>query len=607
MPGEKKRLTRLLVLSLVLALLLSSPAAAAVSGFVAKGPYGELYEYSYGDLIDSYALKIIGLSNGLYEDFSAKITHALVNSSGDYIDYNDVIDHYASSVILNQAFDLTEYINGGKAKKAQMPVTFNLVKISSGKLISTAKTLSSSTRESLPDVQPPNTKTPIIGQAEVTLEQARLWAGSRKAHQRFIDIAPLYWEFGKITGIRPEVLYAQAAVETDFGHYTNLVPPSFNNWAGIKIADADEAAVENHQVFTSPEEGVRAHFNHMAAYVGLVPVGEPHGRYYLAMGRNWAGMVTYVEELSGRWTPLPDYHSYILNLLDQMNGIEISGGAIPEAEAKEPKTEPEPEPASGIVESPAERKVAVSVDVLRLRDGPGTEFAIIDRLIMGTVLKVTGNRDEWLKVITPEGKNGWVHGDYVIEIAVSGEAFGGKIIVIDPGHGGSDPGAVSINGLQEKTVNLAVARILKALLEEAGAKVVMTRTGDQSVSNLQRVAIANQAGADLYISIHANAFSSSESNGTETHYCPLNSHSSASRYLAHQVQGELISALGLRDRGVKANSYYILKNTEMPAALVEMAFITNPAEEEILKSAEMQFEAAQALFRGLASYLLKHR
>jgi len=286
-----------------------------------------------------------------------------------------------------------------------------------------------------------------------------------------------------------------------------------------------------------------------------------------------------------------------------MNGLEISGGAIPEAETEEPQTEP----ASDSAESPAERKVAVSVDVLRLREGPGTEFAIIDRLIMGTVLNVTGNRDEWLKVIAPEGKNGWVHGDYVIEIAVSGEVFKGKIIVVDPGHGGSDPGAVSISGLQEKTVNLAVGRILKALLEEAGAKVVMTRTGDQSVSNLQRVEIANLAGADLYISIHANAFSSSESNGTETHYCPLNSHSSASRYLAHQVQGELVSALGLRDRGVKANSYYILKNTEMPAALVEMAFITNPEEEEILKSAEMQFEAAQALFRGLASYLLKHR
>lgn len=597
----------MLVLSLALALLLSSPAAAAVSGFVAKGHNGDLYEYSYGDLIDSYALKIIGLSNGLYEDFSAKTTHALVNRAGEYIDYKDVLDRYASSVILNQAFDLAAYINGGKAKKAQMPVTFNLVKINSGKVISTAKTLTLTTTEPLPGFQPPKTKTPIAGPAEVTLEQARLWAGNRKAHQRFIDIAPVYWEFAGITGIRPEVLFAQAAIETNFGHYTNRVPPTFNNWAGIKTADASADAAENHQAFTSPEEGVRAHFNHMAAYVGLDPVGEPHGRYHLVMNQSWAGMVAYVEELSGRWTPLLDYHSYILNLLDQMNGLETSGGSVPEAETEEPQTEPEPGPASGSAENPAERKVAVSVDVLRLRDGPGTGFAIIDRLIMGTVLTVTGNHDEWLKVVTPEGKNGWVHGDYVIEIAVSGEVFKGKIIVVDPGHGGSDPGAVSINGLQEKTVNLAVGRFLKALLEEAGAKVVMTRTGDQSVSNLQRVEIANQSGADLYISIHANAYSSSESNGTETHYCPLNSQSSASRYLAHQVQGELVAALGLRDRGVKANSYYVLKNTEMPAVLVEMAFITNPAEEEILRSAEMQSEAARALFRGLASYLLKHR
>lgn len=600
-----KHFIRLLLLTLAVLFLSGSPAAAAISGFVAEDDHGDLYEYSYGDLLDSYALKILGLSNGLYEDFAGKKPYALKNSSAGYIDYTDVLDRYASALILNQVFDLNEYVNSKEAKKAQMPVTLNNVKLNAGKVISSVKNLSSGSTESYPIIQIPKTKTPIIGSTEVTLDQAQQWARNRAAHQRFIDIATVYWEFGDITGIRPEVLYAQAAVETDFGHYTNQVLPSYNNWAGIKLADEEGETTENHEAFTAPEEGVRAHFNHMAAYVGLDPVGDPHGRYYLVMGRPWAGMVAYVEELSGRWTLLLDYHDYILALLDQIKKTDPNN-ANPEPKTEDPKTEPDPKPGSGS-DNPSDRHVAVNVEALRLRSGPGTNYDIINLLYRGAVLKVTGNQAEWLEVITRGGENGWVHGDYVREIDLSENPFKDKTIVVDPGHGGSDPGAVSMSGLQEKVINLAVARLLQAMLEEAGAKVIMTRSGDHSISNLQRVEIANQSKADLYISIHANAYNNSESNGTETHYCPVNNHSSSSRYLAYQLQGELVSALGLRDRGVKANSYSVLKNTEMPAALVEMAFITNPAEEEILKSAEMQYKAAQALYRGLAAYLLRHR
>lgn len=599
---DKKHLIRLLFLTLSLLLLSSSPAAAAISGFVAKSDEGELYEYRYDELLDSYALNILGLSNGLYEDFSAKKTYAFLNNTGEYIDYTAALDRYARALIQNEKFDLSEYVISTEAKKAQMPASVYLVRLSAGEITSSAKTLSSAGSDSNLLTETPKTKTPIVGPAKYSLELAQKWARSREADQRFIDIAPLYWKYGQKTGIRPEVLYVQAAIETDFGKYSNRVPSLFNNWAGIKTAEAGGDAISDHEVFNDPEEGVRAHYNHMAAYVGLEPLGEPHGRYFVVAGQSWAGSIKNVEDLSGKWTPMPDYHSYILNLLDQISKAEFLN-----LDAEQEKLDSKP--GSNNMNE-AERRVAVDVAVLHLRSGPGTDHEIIERLHLGTTLQVKGNQAEWLNVIIPGDKHGWVHGDYVREIDLNGLAenpFKGKIIVIDPGHGGSDMGATGATGIQEKVINLVVAHKLLIMLEKAGATVVMTRYGDQSVTNLQRVEVANKARANLFISIHANAYANPDSNGTETHYYPEHSYSNASRYLAHQLQRELVSALKLRDRGVKSSSFFVLKNLEMPAALVEMAFLTNLAEEEILKSDEAQNKAAQALYRGIEAYLSNFR
>lgn len=156
--------------------------------------------------------------------------------------------------------------------------------------------------------------TAIVGPAEVTVEQAQAWARVRGAHQRFIDIAPAYWHFGALTGIRPEVLYAQSAKETAFGRYGGVVIPEMNNWAGIKTREGGPCHERaSHQSFPTPEEGVRAHFNHMSAYVGLPPVGEPHPRYFVVAGLSWAGTIRFVEELGGRWAPAAGYGKSIID------------------------------------------------------------------------------------------------------------------------------------------------------------------------------------------------------------------------------------------------------------------------------------------------------
>lgn len=167
-------------------------------------------------------------------------------------------------------------------------------------------------------VDPTVDKTPITGDAEVTAEQAQKWARDKGAHERFIDIAPLYWEYGKLMGIRPEIMYAQAGKETAYGNYGGAVLPEMNNWAGIKIKKPTGDKTEDHETFATPEDGVRGHYNHMGAYVGLAPIGEPHERYYVVKTIAWAGTVKYAEQLGGRWCPDINYGYDILKMIENM-------------------------------------------------------------------------------------------------------------------------------------------------------------------------------------------------------------------------------------------------------------------------------------------------
>lgn len=167
------------------------------------------------------------------------------------------------------------------------------------------------------------TETPMLGESTVTVEQAKKWAQNQGAHQRFIDVADLYWKYGELTGIRPEILYGQAAKETAYGKYTGQVQPEQNNWAGIKIKNPTGDKPEDHETFLTPEDGVRAHFNHMSQYVGVEPVGEPHDRYYVLNTVPWRGTVKNVEQLGGKWAPDVTYgYNIVVKLLSSMQNTK---------------------------------------------------------------------------------------------------------------------------------------------------------------------------------------------------------------------------------------------------------------------------------------------
>lgn len=312
--------------TMVILLLFSVPVYAAIGGFLVVDTEGVYHQYDYDELLDSYALKIMGQSNGLYEDFAAKKAYALLSVVNGFLDYDTIVNRYAAAMVSGNKFDLAAYLESKTAVKAKLPAVIQVVSTGSGKLVRTEVATgqgqtpiptggSDEDDTSIPDT---NTGTLIVAETSVTLKAAMNWAAKKNAHQRFIDIAALYWEYGKLTGIAPEVLYAQAALETGYGRYGGQVPAEFNNWAGIKIATSNGDKPEDHQQFATPEDGVRGHFNHIAAYVGLEPVGEPHGRYFVVLTTPWAGTVTTVEELSGKWAPSESYHERIINLIDEM-------------------------------------------------------------------------------------------------------------------------------------------------------------------------------------------------------------------------------------------------------------------------------------------------
>ncbi len=177
------------------------------------------------------------------------------------------------------------------------------------------------------------------------------------------------------------------------------------------------------------------------------------------------------------------------------------------------------------------------------------------------------------------------------------------IIVIDAGHGGFDPGAVGPSGLQEKAVNLEIALMTEKLLKDAGYNVLLTRDDDTFISLKDRVKVANQKKALLFVSIHINASNSSYSEGTETFLAP--NKIADSQLLANLLQENLLSELKRSNRGIKRENFYVIKYTKMPSALVELAFLSNPHEEALLEGILFKEKAAKAISQGIIKYIEK--
>jgi N-acetylmuramoyl-L-alanine amidase len=184
----------------------------------------------------------------------------------------------------------------------------------------------------------------------------------------------------------------------------------------------------------------------------------------------------------------------------------------------------------------------------------------------------------------------------------AGQASGqGSVVVIDAGHGGKDTGAIGATGDNEKDLTLSIANLVTSDLQKDGVKVIETRDDDSYPTLQDRVDLANNSNANLFLSIHMNSFLPS-AHGTETWY-----DTPQSADFANTLHSHLIAATGFTDRGVKSTGYYVIKNTKMPSSLVEVGFITNPTENSQLLNADFQQKVAKALADAINEYLTTHQ
>jgi len=174
------------------------------------------------------------------------------------------------------------------------------------------------------------------------------------------------------------------------------------------------------------------------------------------------------------------------------------------------------------------------------------------------------------------------------------------IIVLDPGHGGLDPGAPCTDATSEKDLTLDIALHLKTLLEKSGRQVILTRTKDELVSLPRRVEIANKAKASLFISIHLNSFERAYANGLETYY-----YKAEDKALAQILHKELLKSFHLRNNGLREARMYVNRYAEMPTVLVEPLYLSNPTECSLILDPEYRKKIAESLFRGINRYLAK--
>ncbi len=247
---------------------------------------------------------------------------------------------------------------------------------------------------------------------------------------------------------------------------------------------------------------------------------------------------------------------------------------------------------------------------------------------------------------------------YPEEVSISGKKITAKIpidtslktIVIDPGHGGKDPGAVGYSKkIYEKNIVLAIAKKLKKLLEDnLNVTVLLTREDDTFVPLQDRTRFANQNQANLFVSLHCNAHRRSAARGVEVYYLSTaktddaravealenavvyeyeggkeavkqyddlsfiladmaqNEHLKESMDFAIRLQQELVTQSQVTDRGVKQANFYVLRGAFMPSVLVELGFLSNKDEEKILKEKEFQKKLANALFEGIKNFKNKY-
>lgn len=247
----------------------------------------------------------------------------------------------------------------------------------------------------------------------------------------------------------------------------------------------------------------------------------------------------------------------------------------------------------------------VTIDELIIRSGPNTTFSSIAKLNRGTIVSVKEINGYWAKIMF-DGKEGYTNKTYLKLLNQNDVGVKNRIIVIDAGHGMTDPGAVvkpDLEAYTEKSINLKVSLLVEAKLKAAGANVVMTRNSDTFPSLGDRVALAYKMYGEIFVSIHSNSHADSNVSGTETFYnVTTNDNSIESKDLGTKINTQIVNNANMKNRGVKENVLYVNRMMDIPSVLVELGFMSNPSDMNKLKDSKYLEIYASSIYNGIIQY-----
>lgn len=278
--------------------------------------------------------------------------------------------------------------------------------------------------------------------------------------------------------------------------------------------------------------------------------------------------------------------------------------------AEKPDTEPvedPPEDPEEPVEEPAEPEEksvlstgTVTADILNVRAKPTAGSDKLGALSRGDTVEIYDFQDYWAE-IEYNGKTAYVHKTYMKLRKNGGTSVEGQRIVVDAGHGDHDPGA-QYGGAIEKEINLDVAKRTAERLKKLGANPILTRDNDRFITLDGRVKYAKEVNADLFVSVHANA-AYKGAKGSEVFYSAQKlSNVEESRVLATKIQNNFVEDVGMYDRGVKSERFYVIHHNTLPSVLVELGFVTNDGDRAKLQSNYYRDLYAKAITDGIVEY-----
>ncbi len=246
----------------------------------------------------------------------------------------------------------------------------------------------------------------------------------------------------------------------------------------------------------------------------------------------------------------------------------------------------------------------VTVDNLNIRKEANSTSTVLGKLSKGEYVQVNSINGYWAQV-TFEGQTGYVHKSYLKLLNQSGSPLKDRIIIIDPGHGGKDPGT-SFGSISEKNITLKVGTLVKNKLEAAGAKVLMPRTGDTFPTPQDRVDFTHANYGEIFVSIHVNSAANTAAQGTETYYAKTPGDMYEEDIdLATFVNNQIVNNLNMKNRKVKEEKHIVSANTNIPAILVELGFLTNSEDRAKMTDDQYVEQFAESIYKGILQYYAK--